>query len=352
MNRIQVTVPFDRTHAVFDILSATPGIQENRLLRLSADNALMIQAHISNEHLHDAIDRLKAIGVGVDFGYIDVTEIHMSLPHESEVGESAHIHREPELIVEEIYETVHRGVVLSFDTITFGVLAALLTGLGFLMNNGTVVLAATLLCPLMGPMLGIALGYVIHDRSLLIHGTKNELTLLALPLCSGLFLGLVVCIFWPAFPLTLLGHIEHGELTEMSRYAYFSWLDVFVALFSGAAVAVSITHGDMASLVGVAIAATLMPPAVNSSVVIVMALWIGSGTLVSVAAGAFYLLLMNIAAIVFAAALMLKVKRLGPLRYRSSTWVAVTNYRRQKSEQLYHRAVPRREDEGSVESTS
>lgn len=43
-----------------------------------------------------------------------------------------------------------------------------------------------------------------------------------------------------------------------------TWVGTLVALPSGAAVAISLLSGNQASLVGVAISVSLLPPAVNS----------------------------------------------------------------------------------------
>ena len=50
---------------------------------------------------------------------------------------------------------------------------------------------------------------------------------------------------------------SRGELKSL-------WIGILIALPSGAAVAVSILSGNQASLVGVAISASLLPPCVNA----------------------------------------------------------------------------------------
>jgi uncharacterized membrane protein len=128
------------------------------------------------------------------------------------------------------------------------------------------------------------------------------------------------------------------SLTEITRRGGFSPLDIGVAIFSGAAIAISVTRGDMSSLVGVAISAALMPPAVNVGMMITLGLISGSAAGIQIGIGSFFLLGMNIILIDIFAILMFRIKKLTVIADKSASWTAVTAFRPMGSKDLYHGA--------------
>ncbi|MFW9795354.1 MAG: TIGR00341 family protein, partial [Candidatus Thorarchaeota archaeon] len=268
------------------------------------------------------------------------------LPRETEEVSDTKIQRDATLAVEEIYENVKKQSSLSFDFIAFSILAAAMAGFGLIQNNTTVIVASMLLSPLMGPMLGVALGYVVRDRQLFVKGTVNELISLGLSFAVGIVMAILLPILIIGTPADFVNMVEghmnpsNPTITEITRRAGFSAIDVGVAIISGPAVAVSVTRGDMSSLVGVAISAALMPPAVNAALMIMLGAIYGSATLVGIGGGSLLLLAMNIILIDLAAIVMFRIKKLTPLADRSATWTAVTQFTKTRSESLYHTTRP------------
>ncbi|MGY5880428.1 MAG: TIGR00341 family protein [Candidatus Thorarchaeota archaeon] len=342
MKQVQITVPYEKTEAVFDFLLDSLNIKN--VMKFNADNAIVLQFRIPDDSVNETIEGLKSRGVGVEYGFVDILDLKASLPRESEEKENdKKIQRDATLAVEEIYENVKKQSSLSFDYIAFIILAAVMAGFGLIQNNVTVIVASMLLSPLMGPMLAIAFGYVVKDEKLFMKGTKNEVIGIALSLSVGVAMAVVMPLFQPDMITTIVADVGSdvgsgivANITEITRRAGFSSLDVGVAVFSGAAVAVSVTKGDMSSLVGVAISAALMPPAVNASMMVVLGLVLGNPDVMYVGVGSFGLLAMNIILIVISAFVMFKVKGLRSLADKSATWTAVTQFRQTSSESLYH----------------
>jgi uncharacterized hydrophobic protein (TIGR00341 family) len=341
VKQVQITVPYEKTEAVFDFVIDTLGI--NNIIKFNTDNAHILQFRIPDDHVNDAIEKLKSRGVGVEYGFIDILDLKATLPREVEEVSDTRIQRDASLAVEEIYENVKKQASLSFDFIAFTILAAAMAGFGLLTNNTTVIVASMLLSPLMGPMLGVALGYVVRDRALFVKGTRNELISLALSFTVGIVLALV------AYTLGSSGFVTGIEndmaaspiiLTEITRRAGFNGWDVGVAIISGPAVAVSVTKGDMSSLVGVAISAALMPPAVNAALMIALGAMHANITIIGIGAGSLMLLGMNIILIDLSAIIMFRIKKLTPLAARSATWTAVTQFTKTRKESLYHTPKP------------
>ncbi len=344
MKQVQITVPYEKTEAVFDFVVDTLGI--NNVTKLNTDNAHILQFRVSDAQTNEAIEKLKSRGVGVEFGYIDILDLSASLPRETEEVSDKKIQRDATLAVEEIYENVKKQSSLSFDFIAFSILAAAMAGFGLIQNNTTVIVASMLLSPLMGPMLGVALGYVVRDRALFVKGTRNELISLGLSFAVGIVMALALPLLYPGPPGDFVQGVETNFraipiiITEITRRAGFSPIDIGVAIFSGAAVAVSVTKGDMSSLVGVAISAALMPPAVNAALMMMLGAIYVNGYLISIGFGSLLLLGINIILIDLAAIVMFRIKKLTPLADRSATWTAVTQFTKTRSESLYHTPRP------------
>ena len=342
MKQVQITVPYEKTENVFDFVIDTLGI--NNVTKMNTDNAHLLYFRIPDAQVNEAIEKLKSRGVGVEYGFIDILDLKATLPREAEEVSDTKIQRDATLAVEEIYENVKKQASLSFDFIAFSILAAAMAGFGLIQNNTTVIVASMLLSPLMGPMLGVALGYVVRDRQLFVKGTVNELISLGLSFAVGIVMAVMLPILISVTPGlwvdAVLADQSAGVMTEITRRAGFSAIDVGVALISGPAVAVSVTKGDMSSLVGVAISAALMPPAVNAALMMTLGAIYGSFNIALIGFGSLALLAMNIILIDLSAIVMFRIKKLTPLANRSATWTAVTQFTKTRRESLYHTTRP------------
>jgi hypothetical protein len=67
VKQVQITVPFEKTEAVFDFL--IDGLNIKNIMKFHADNALVLQFRIADDSLNETIERLKSRGVGVERHY-------------------------------------------------------------------------------------------------------------------------------------------------------------------------------------------------------------------------------------------------------------------------------------------
>ncbi len=106
-------------------------------------------------------------------------------------------------------------------------------------------------------------GAIIQDRKLVKTGLISELVGLSLCLVIGFIFG--ICVAWHPFPGPWDG-VENWPTNEMVGRTTIRGMviGVLIAIPSGAGVALSILGGNSGSLVGVAISASLLPPAVNA----------------------------------------------------------------------------------------
>ncbi|XP_076441357.1 uncharacterized protein LOC143280550 [Babylonia areolata] len=168
------------------------------------------------------------------------------------------------LVVRQIVKSVEGNAELTFDYVMFIILASIIAALGLMENSSVVLVASMLISPLMGPILAGTFGTVIKNNALRNLGIRSELIGLGICLICGFVCGLVMA----ALEASSLHwrNSEEWPTTEMSSRGVLRGLVVgmMIALPSGAGVALSVLGGNIGSLVGVAISASLLPPAVNA----------------------------------------------------------------------------------------
>ncbi|UJR19832.1 hypothetical protein I4U23_022965 [Adineta vaga] len=163
--------------------------------------------------------------------------------------------------VHKLIGLIRQQSLLTFDYLFFCVLASVIACLGLLENSTVIIVASMLISPLMGPIMGFVIGVRIHNKKLCYSGFKSECTGLLVSVLTGFLFGL--CTTWSE---TSWGSSESFPTDEMRIRGDYRrlWFGALVALPSGAAAALSFLSGNFGSLVGVAISASLLPPAVNT----------------------------------------------------------------------------------------
>lgn len=162
-------------------------------------------------------------------------------------------------------------------------------------------------------------------------GLKNEI--FSLLLC--VFMGIVVaCVSYP-FDVD-----ELWPTAEMEGRG--SWmglnLGIAIAVPSGMGVALSILGNNTSSLVGVAISASLLPPAVNCGMLLTFAALastyeddvVDRSYMIKCGLASLCLTLVNIGCIFITSVVMFKIKEVAPLENKSAFWVDLKRHKKNK----------------------
>jgi len=178
------------------------------------------------------------------------------------------------LIVAEVIKRIEGGTEFSFDYVCLLIVAACLAFMGLVENSSVVLVASMLVSPIMGPILAIVFGTCIKNKKLVRIGLKREMYSLLICIICGFIFG---CIFVVKFNRTrnvLAVSSPTWPSAEMASRTGWSCLVVglAIAIPSGVGVAISVLGGNAGSMVGVAISASLLPPAVNAGLYWAMAL--------------------------------------------------------------------------------
>jgi len=172
-----------------------------------------------------------------------------------------------------------------FDFVFFTCVSTLIAALGLIDGSTAVVIGAMLLAPLMTPLIGAG-SAIVQGNVRFLFATLRSVTFgFILAVALAVVVGLVVGLDQPT-----------AEMLSRDRPEF---LDLGVAFFSGIAAAYATARpGLSATLPGVAIAASLVPPLATAGVMLTMGRpWL--------AVGAILLFTANITAIILGAALSL-----------------------------------------------
>ncbi|KAL4236590.1 hypothetical protein ACF0H5_004975 [Mactra antiquata] len=168
------------------------------------------------------------------------------------------------LLVAQVVKSVTDNAYFTFDYLLLLILASLISCIGLVENSSVVLVASMLISPLMGPILATTFGQVIHKIDLRNLGLKSEMRGLGICLIIGFTFGLISG--GVGLHGAVWGSTDAWPTSEMKSRGMLRslWVGMLIALPSGAGVAISVLGGNAGSLVGVAISASLLPPACNA----------------------------------------------------------------------------------------
>jgi uncharacterized hydrophobic protein (TIGR00341 family) len=195
---------------------------------------------------------------------------------------------------EEIFADIQKGAVLDRDFLVMVALSTIVAAIGLNSNGVAAVIGAMVIAPLLGPILGFSMATALGDVTLL---KTSGWTLLA-----GIALALVL-----SFSLAFVMPIDLQSRELMSR-AEVRLDGLALAMAAGGAAALSLTRGQGSALVGVMVAAALLPPGAA------IGLFAGAGEMM-LALRAGLLLALNVASLVLSALIVFRLRKIRPRKW-------------------------------------
>ncbi|MHA2169086.1 MAG: TIGR00341 family protein [Candidatus Kariarchaeaceae archaeon] len=244
MKEIRVEVPQNQIEVIedflgsFQIKTSQLALQDGGMLFI-----LKVEDNRSNNLLHE----LKARGVGDVFGEISLIDLSL---HMSSSSSTSKIQKSAAANLEEILATLEESATISGSYIALVLLSGALAAFGLLSDSIVIIIGSMIVAPLMGPIALTSIGVLLPQRGLFEKGLAAEAVGILFTVAVGFFVGIV----W-AEP----DPIPKQMLIRADPQA----LDVIFAVISAIAAGMIISKGQSLSIVGVAIAASLAPPAAN-----------------------------------------------------------------------------------------
>ena len=197
----------------------------------------------------------------------------------------------------------------SFNYSTLLTVAAGIAGVGLVSNSSASVIASMLVSPLMGPVTAMSYSFMIGDFKLFRMALMTEV--FSILYCCVVGVIIALCVLWTP----MLEQLPTDEMTSRSNWQNFI-CSIPVAFFSGLGVAIGVLDSQTNSLVGVAISASLLPPAVNFGVLFTIR------SLIDEKENNFITLLltlMNVLVVLIASLFMFRLKEILPIE-KSIFW--------------------------------
>lgn len=195
---------------------------------------------------------------------------------------------------EELFSDVSDGARLTSNFLIMVVLSTIVAAIGLNSNGIAAVIGAMVIAPLLGPILGFSMGAALGDFDLLKRGG----TTLAIGIGTALATAYAISFLLPL-------NLESHEL--MSR-AEVRVDGLALAMAAGSAAALSLTQGKGGALVGVMVAAALLPPGAA------LGLFAGGGEY-GLALRAALLLALNVASLVLSALIVFRLCKIRPRKW-------------------------------------
>ena len=292
------------------------------------------------------LEAINHVGVGVDFGRIDLTDISatipgISAPKTADTAEKQGVERRKKscfpdclglkgkkfvsndrMSTEEISSQVDGGIHLTCEYLMLCLVAGLIACVGLRRNSATTVISSMLVSPLMGPILGITYGAAIRDMGMVGRSLRNEIIGMVLCILEGVLVALIDSSTNGMAEIDDMLHANstNRNLEMLSRTAREDLIwGLFVAIPSGVGVALAISNGGINALVGVAISAALLPPLCNAGLLFVYCSK-GDSCDSELGLNSLYLFLMNFGCIILFGYITFKVKGVRKQTKRSDYW--------------------------------
>lgn len=183
------------------------------------------------------------------------------------------------------------------------VLSAIVATAGLLLDSAAIVIGAMVIAPQLGAAITASIGTILNDRKMIVDGFRSFV--------AGLLVAMVGAVVFSWFIRTmhfLPPTLDVETVAQIDSRTSPGILSVVIGICAGAAGAFGLATAVPLSIVGVMVAAAVIPPAAAVGIAIV---W----SLPDVAMGAFVLLVINA---VFITLTMMVV--LAALGYRPETW--------------------------------
>ncbi len=292
MKYIEVVAPQGSADTIRAIAESVKAY-DIRLGEVGDDGLQQMRLLVGDSALQKTLDNLQSVLGGTAEARIVVLEIETSLPRSRDDDR----HDAPSAVIREsLYDDVARSSRFDRNYLLLVVLSTVVAAIGLIENNVTVVVGAMVIAPLLGPNLALSLGAALGDIDLVKEAVKSLVVGILLAVAIAFLAG----FFWPE---------SASPNTELMSRTLVGIDAVVLALASGAAAALSLTTGLSSVLVGVMVAAALLPPAATIGIMLSQGSW-------HFALSAAVLLAVNIAALNLASKVVFLAKGIGP-----RTWV-------------------------------
>ena len=288
MKEVKIIIPSEKLEIVKE-LEEKLGLVFNIII---FENVVTINATLENQHTSTLLEELKGLGVGSVFGRIIVSPVSFEISSDKKDPKT----RRRSISIDEMIANIKDLSLLNPTYLGLILLAGALASFGLIYNNVIIMIASMIIAPLLGPIALAVIGTMTPKNIFSKKAIVTEIFGLAVIIGFGVIVGL---IFNRSPDSLILDQIPPGDLdSQIAIRIIPNTGDVIFAIASGLAAGIFIIRGENTAIVGVAVAASLCPPAANVGVLL------AHHTTIRMATGSLLLLGLNIISIYASCALI------------------------------------------------
>jgi uncharacterized hydrophobic protein (TIGR00341 family) len=260
------------------------------VVALEQKDRRLIQVIMRDGPVQALLDNLQSLLEDRSGWRVTVADLDVTLPklpepkNEKKKASSQHTR-------EELFVQVSSDANLNGYFIIMVILSTIVAAIGLVSDGVAAVIGAMVIAPLLGPILGFAMGAALGDLALLRRGILTLLAGVGIALGVSFVLALILPPNWESRELMSRAEVRLDGLA--------------LAMAAGGAAALSVTRGTSSALVGVMVAAALLPPGAA------FGLFLGYGEW-EFALRAALLLSLNIAALILSALIVFRLRKIRP----------------------------------------
>lgn len=260
MRLVQVRVPDDRLEAVTTTLDEEGIDHVQKRAWVHGEGVWLVEFPIPNDAIGYVLHRLENEGVDTD-QYTTITSLESAMTEQVEPLQDRFADDFVPLTRPELRSKARD---MSHDTRSFLVmifLSAVIAVAGLLVESPAVVVGSMVIAPIVGPVLTAAVGAVTGDREMLLHSIWIQAAGLAVAIvgATAFSYGLQVAGFFPV-------SLDVSTIDLIALRLAPNFVTIVIGLSAGAAGAYGLTTKGPTSLIGVMIAAALIPAAATTGI--------------------------------------------------------------------------------------
>ncbi|MCE7738856.1 MAG: TIGR00341 family protein [Candidatus Heimdallarchaeota archaeon] len=288
MKEVKVIIPSEKLELVKE-LEEKLGLVFNISI---FENVVTINTTLEDQHTSTLLEELKGLGVGTVFGRITVSPISFEISSDKKESKA----RGRGISIDEMIANIKGLALMNPTYLGLILLAGALASFGLIYNNVIIVIASMIIAPLLGPIALAVIGTMTPKNIYSKRAIVTEILGIAFIIGFGVIVGL---IYNSSDPSIILNQVPPSNPdTQIAVRILPNIGDIVVAIASGLAAGIFIVRGENTAIVGVAVAASLCPPAANVGVLL------ASGATIRMALGSLLLLVLNIISIYASCALI------------------------------------------------
>ncbi len=258
MRLVQLTIPVGKRQAVMGALE-DEGIDYLVTDETSGRRyAGIVYFPLPTNAVEPVLDKLYEVGIG-DEAHAVIIDAETDLSREFEALTERYA-AEPDghdRIAREEIRTKAKEMAPGFRAyVGLTVISAVVATAGLLLDSPAVIVGAMVIAPLLGPAIGASVGTVVNDTDLFRRGGKLQIVGLAAAVASATafaWLAKTTFLVPPGLSVTGIEQVDNMLTPGL--------LSLVIAVGAGVAGVLSLSTGVSTALVGVMIAAALVPPA-------------------------------------------------------------------------------------------